>query len=36
MNTGSRTQKAYFGFSGSEYFYFTVYFAYQSKASNCS
>jgi|GEM_PF-4536822 len=36
MSTGSRTQKAYFSFTGSEYFYFTVYFAYQQKASICS
>jgi len=36
MNTGSLTQNAYFSFSGSEFFYFTVYFAYRQKASNCS
>lgn len=34
MGTGKRY--GFFSFSGSEYFDFTVYFAYREKASACS
>jgi len=36
MNRVALPQNAYFGFTGSEYFYFTVYFAFRQKASGCS